>query len=74
MIADERWAESLDHKVVVVKSCDDDLGRSAANWGGDVGSRHFEELILFGWSIVYRELGDSSSSVTCLCKSNLFRC
>jgi hypothetical protein len=39
-VADERWAERLDHEVVVVESGNDDGGIDTVEGSGDLGSRH----------------------------------
>ena len=39
-VADERWAEGLDHEVVVVESGNDDGGVDTVEGSGDLGSRH----------------------------------
>lgn len=42
VIADECGTKGLDHKVVVVQSCDNDGGVNAIERSRDVGSRHFD--------------------------------
>ena len=43
VVADERWAQGLDHQVVVVESCDDDASIDAVDRSGDVRGRHLIE-------------------------------
>jgi hypothetical protein len=41
-VADECWAERLDHEVVVVESGNDDGGIDTVEGSGDLGSRHLD--------------------------------
>jgi hypothetical protein len=41
-VADECWAERLDHQFVVVQGSDDDSGVNAVEGSRDVGGRHFD--------------------------------
>jgi hypothetical protein len=56
-VADECWAQSLDHQFVVVQGCDDDGGVDAVEGSGDVGSRHFDWM---GCWLLVRSRSDST--------------
>lgn len=45
-VADERWAEGLDHELVVVESGNDDGGIGVADGSLNVGGRHFDECVV----------------------------
>lgn len=49
-VADERWADSLDHEVVVMESGNDGSGVNTVERSGDLGSRHFYRLFV-GWKV-----------------------
>ena len=45
-VADERWAEGLDHEVVVVESGNNDGGVDTVEGSGDLGSRHPDDFVV----------------------------